>query len=300
VLLERHMLEPRSLAGLDVERIAGDVRELSDVQRALAGAELVFHLAAHISISAESDRMVDAVNVGGTENVVRACMDQGVRRLVHMSSVHALSAVPADQPIDEQRALVEGESALAYDRSKAAAERVVLSAVASGLDAVIVSPAAVFGRHDYGPSLQAESLLRMLRGPLPLTVVGAYNWVDVRDVVEGTLAAAERGRSGERYLLSGHTCTLRALAGHFARESGGFAKVITLPRWSLEIALPLVTLHARLTNKRPVYTRHALQIMASNCDFRCDKARRELGFSPRPLRETVADSVAFYRSAGYL
>jgi len=300
VLLHEQELEPRSLAGLALERVRADVRDLDAVRAGLSGASVVFHLAAQISIAHDTDRLVDAVNVVGTANVLRAARECGVRRVVHMSSVHALSALPATEPIDETRALVSDPSALAYDRSKANGEREVLAAVERGLDAVIVSPAAVLGRHDYGPSLQGAGLLSLLKNRVPVALAGAYNWVDVRDVVAGALAAQERGRTGERYLLSGHVCTLRELASLLAEHGGGPKPLVTLPPALLWLGLPFVSLASRLTGKRPLYTRHAVQILAANCDFRNDKARRELGFSARPLTETIADAVAFYREAGYL
>jgi dihydroflavonol-4-reductase len=300
VLLHDQTPSPRSLAGLQVERVSADVRDLATLQAGFAGASVVYHLAAQISIASRTDPLLDAVNVRGTANVLRAAEECGVRRVVHMSSVHALSALPEDEPIDETRPLVEEQGALPYDRSKADGERAVQAAVERGLDCVIVSPAAVLGRHDYGPSLQGAGLLAMMRNRAPLAVAGAYNWVDVRDVVAGALAAEQRGRTGERYLLSGHVCTLRELATHLAQQTGARSPLVTLPRALLWLALPFVALAARLRGSRPLYTRNALQILGSNCDFRCDKARRELGFTPRPLLETIADTVAFYREVGYL
>lgn len=290
----------RALADLDVEKVEADVCNFESMRRAFAGADVVFHLAAQISIAKETDQKVEAVNVGGVENVVRACQENRVRRLVHMSSVHALAAEPSDQPIDETRPLVDDPRALAYDRSKARGERVVLRAVSEGLDAVIVSPASVLGPHDYRPSLQAQSLLMLIRNSVPASVAGAYNWVDVRDVVAGTLAAEERGRRGERYLLSGHLCSLAGISRLLAEFSGGRAPLLTLPLWSAWLGLPFVVAYGKLTGKPPLYTGPALRILASNCNFTNDKARRELGFSTRPLRETVGDAVSFYRQVGYV
>lgn len=288
----------RALAGLAVERVLGDVRDAAHVRSLLRGAQTVYHLAALISVDASTDGPLDAVNVEGTRNVVDACLAESVTRLVHMSSVHALAAEAAgDRPLDEQLPLVdEHMNALPYDLSKASGERIVLSAVTRGLDAVIVSPAGVLGPHDYGPSLVAESLLAMLR--TPFAVEGGYNWVDVRDVVAGTLAAASRGRRGERYLLAGHTVTTRALQHQLVQLTGGRAPVATLPTWLLELGLPLVLAHARLRRRRPLYTSHALRILKSPCDFRHDKAARELGFSARPLRDTLRDALTFYREQG--
>jgi dihydroflavonol-4-reductase len=290
--------DERALRGLPVERVHADTRDAAAVRRAVSGADIVYHLAAVISIDEAGDRLVRAVNVDGTRNVARACLSEGVRRLVHMSSVHALAAEHTTGPIDETCPLIDGVAALAYDRSKADGERAVLEAVESGLDAVIVSPAAVLGPNDYGPSLLAESVLALLRSPFASE--GAYNWVDVRDVVAGTLAAAERGRRGERYLLSGERLSVRALAELLAERGGGRRPLATVPVRALAWALPWVTAYARLTKRRPLYTAHALRILVSPCDFVHHKARRELGFVPRPLAETVVDALRFYREVGYL
>jgi dihydroflavonol-4-reductase len=290
--------DERALAGLPVERVYADTRDVAAVRRALSGADLVYHLAAVISIDEASDRLVRAVNVDGTRNVAEACLAEGVRRLVHMSSVHALAAEQTTGPIDETCPLIERTDALAYDRSKADGERAVLKAVEDGLDAVIVSPAAVLGPNDYGPSLLADSVLKLQRRPF--ATEGAYNWVDVRDVVAGTVAAAERGRRGERYLLSGERLTVRALAELLADQAGGRRPRATIPVRALAWALPWVSTYARWTKRRPLYTAHALRILVSPCDFVHHKARRELGFSPRPMADTVVDALRFYREAGYV
>ncbi|MEY4508002.1 MAG: hypothetical protein RLZZ450_124 [Pseudomonadota bacterium] len=290
--------DERALAGLPVERVYADTRDVAAVRRALAGADLVYHLAAVISIDEAGDRLVRAVNVDGTRNVAQACLAEGVRRLVHMSSVHALAAEQTTGPIDETCPLIERTDALAYDRSKADGERAVLKAVEDGLDAVIVSPAAVLGPNDYGPSLLADSVLKLQRSPF--ATEGAYNWVDVRDVVAGTVAAAERGRRGERYLLSGERLTVRALAELLADQAGGRRPRATIPVRALAWALPWVSTYARWTKRRPLYTAHALRILVSPCDFVHHKARRELGFSPRPMADTVVDALRFYREAGYV
>jgi dihydroflavonol-4-reductase len=285
------------LDGLPIERVHADTRDAAAVRAALRGATRVYHLAAVISIDAAGDRLVHAVNVEGTRNVVEACLTEGVGRLVHMSSVHALDVRGRRGAIDESCPLVKGPGALAYDRSKADGERVVLEAVARGLDAVIVSPGAVLGPNDFGPSLVAQGMLAM--GKTPFVSEGAYNWVDVRDVVAGALAAAERGVRGQRYLLTGTSASVREVAELAARCSGRLRPRVSLPLWALWLMLPLVRLYARLVRARPPFTAHALRILASPCGFVNTRARAELGFAPRPLADTVRDAMRFYREAGY-
>jgi dihydroflavonol-4-reductase len=288
----------RALDGLGAERVAGDVGDRGSLARLVAGADLVFHLAALISIDERDAPAMHAVNVEGARNVVDACMSAGVRRLVHFSSIHALAARPAEQPIDEGRGPAGGPGTPAYDLSKAAGEREVRAGIARGLDAVIVNPTAAIGPHDYGPSTLGEALVRIARGRLPCLVEGGFDWVDVRDVVAGALAAAERGRSGERYLLSGEWRSVRALAAMVAAQTGVPAPRLVAPMWMARLGAPLATGWARLTRGRPVYTHASLHALRNHRHVRHDKAARELGYAPRPLEQTVADFFAWLRSEG--
>src|SRR5262245_3655090 len=202
----------RALEGLDVETIAGDVLDPASLAAAFDAADIVYHLAARISIVGSDELQTRAVNVEGTRNVVKVCLRARGGRLVHFSSIHALSTQPVDEPVDETRPLTGHAPAPHYDRSKADGEREVLAGVARGLDAVILNPTGVIGPHDYGPSHMGEVFLDLFHRRLPGLVVGGFDWVDARDVVAGALAAADRGRCGERYLLSGHRATIHELA----------------------------------------------------------------------------------------
>ena len=194
----------QGLDGLDVELVQGDVGDPYSLYRAFAGADVVYHLAAIISLSMNDWPAVEAVNVIGTRNVVEACLKCGVRRLVHFSSVHALVQEPFHIPVDELRPLVDNQGCPPYDRSKAAGEREVRQGIEQGLDAVILNPTAVIGPYDYRLSHFGEALLAMARGKLPALVQGGFNWVDVRDVVAGAISAEERAPIGAKYLFSGN------------------------------------------------------------------------------------------------
>ncbi len=296
----------RALADVSCEHVLGDVCDPVSLKQAISGADHVYHLAAHISISPDEDSRCEPVNVEGTRNVVTACREAGIRRLIHFSSVHALwcegigHREGAAHPIDERHELADRPEALPYDRSKARSEKVVLAAVAEGLDAVIVNPGAVIGRHDYRPSAQGSALLDWVKGRVPALVEGGYNWVDVRDVVSGAIAAAERGRRGERYLLTGHPLSFQELAGHLETASGKRMPRFVTPLWLARMASPLVVATSKLLGTRPLVTPYALQIIACNYHFKHDKAKAELGYTPRPIEDTLGDMLAWYRSAGYL
>jgi len=183
----------RGLEDVDCERVTGDVRDPEGIDKLVAGAEVVYHLAAKISLEAD-DPEVDQINVGGVRHITESCRKHGVRRLVHFSSIHAFSTEPAAEVLDERRPLIEDPRQPPYDRSKAAGQRVVLDAVKKGLDAVIVHPAAVLGPHDYAPSRMGRVLLSLARGTMPGLVQGGFSWVDVRDIVAAAMAAEAKGR----------------------------------------------------------------------------------------------------------
>jgi len=261
----------------------------------------VFHLAARVTVDGARGGEARAVNVGGTVAVVRACRAAGVRRLVHFSSVHALAQEPRDLPLDETRPLVDQARALPYDASKAAAEAVVLEAVRAGLDAVVVCPTAVLGPHDWQPSALGGVVLKIARGRLLGMVDAGFDWVDVRDVAAGAVAALARGRRGERYLLPGRWAPFRELARAVASAAGVPAPSLTSPLWLASLAAPFATAFARIIGAPAHLTRESMETLrGSHRDIRHDKAARELGYAPRPLAETAADTVAWFREAGML
>jgi dihydroflavonol-4-reductase len=289
-----------SLRGVDVETVSGDVLDPASLQKALSGAEVVYHLAARISVTGDPDGMVHKINVVGPRNVAQACLRQGVRRLVHFSSIHAFRQEPLDQPLDETRAPARTPRSLAYDRSKAAGEEEVLAAVAQGLDAVIVNPSGVIGPHDYGPSRMGAVFQGLYRRRFPAMVEGGFNWVDVRDVVRSALAAEKRGRRGERYLLAGHWVAVSELARQFGEISGVPAPRVVSPMWLARIGAPFVEAASRATRSTPLFTSESLVALRANRNVRRDKAERELGHAPRPTRETLADLFDWFRGANML
>jgi len=291
--------DERALEGLDLERVRLDVLDPASLVRALEGIEVVYHLAAVIAIAGESEGRVEEVNVRGPRNVATACLDAGVRRLVHFSSIHAFEQLPLDRPLDETRGPPVGRDAPTYDRTKAAGEREILAAVARGLDAVIVNPTSVLGPYDFKPSPMGDVLLRLGRGTIPALVPPGFDFVDVRDVVAGAFAAEERGRTGERYLLPGHYASFPALAALMQKASGRRPPRLVAPIWLARVGAPFLGAWCKVTGGRPLYTNESLSILSrSHADIRGDKAARELGFRARPLEETVRDTWDWFRAAG--
>ncbi len=292
--------DSRALEGLAVERVRGDLRDAASIEQAFSGAEVVYHLAARISVAGDDGGQVSAINLEGTRNVLKACKRAGVRRLIHFSSIHALSPIPGDAPIDETRPLYDDPNALAYEKSKAAGEREVLAAVAAGLDAVIVNPSAVLGPYDYKPSAMGTILLDLYHRRLPALVDGGFDWVDVRDVVAGAMAAEERGKKGERYLLTGHWRSVRDLADTVEKVTAQKAPRFVSPMWLARFGAPFAVAFARVTGKKPLFTGEALKALRHWRDIRHDKAARELGYTSRPLEETIAEAFRWYAQAGFV
>ena len=290
----------RGLEEVGCTFVDGSLDDAASLVRAFDGCERVFHLAARISIVPGDEALVRAVNVDGTRNVVAACEKTRIRRLVHFSSIHALSPDPHDQPIDETRALTSSPRMPPYDRSKAEAERLVLAGLERGLDAIIVNPTAILGPHDYGPSAMGRVLLDLYHRKLPALVDGGFDWVDVRDVVAGALAAADRAPTGARYLLSGARKTVRELAGLVHEITGVRPPRLVSPMWLARVGAPFATAAARVAGKQPLYTRHSLHALRHHQLVSHDKATRELGYAPRPLVETLTAAYDWFRAHGAL
>jgi dihydroflavonol-4-reductase len=284
-----------------IETVKGDVRDPASLRALFEGVELVYHLAAVISISSGDRSNLEATNVAGTRNVVEAALKANVRRLIHFSSIHALTQTPLDIPVDESRPLVDGGNCPPYDRSKALAEREVRQGIENGLDAVIINPTGVIGPYDFQLSLFGQVLLNLVQARLPALVQGGFNWVDVRDVVSAAIKAQTQAPIGAKYLLSGHYATVVELAKIVEEISGTAPPRLTLPAWMARGGAPLLASLSQMTGRRPLYTSVAIQtLQGCNLSISHQRAARELDYHPRPLKETIFDSLRWYQNAGML
>jgi dihydroflavonol-4-reductase len=298
-VLEPGAGRPPSLEELDAELVHGSVLDREAVAALCRGAQAVFHLAAKVDLDRDRDGSIFAVNVDGTRRIVDACV-AGRIRMVHCSSHHALVRHPLSEPLDERRPLALDEPC-DYHRAKAVAEKLVLDAVANqGLEAVICSPGTLLGPHDYEPSMIARALVDLYHGRLPALMQVVSDFVDTRDVAAGMIAAAERGRSGERYLLSGDVLTMQDVVREVGVITGRRMPTLFLPLWVGWALLPFSLAAARLTGKQPLFTAGVLRASVSNRVVIHEKALRELGFSPRSARESLTDSFAWFKQRGWL
>ena len=196
--------EDRSaLEGLEIEYAEGNVLDPESLAQAMAGVNMVYHLAGVITILPGKNDFVERVNVQGTRNVLTAARRAGVGRVIYTGSIHAFQRVPHGVLVDEAVPFDAEHAINAYDRSKALASMAVQEAVREGQDAVIACPTGVIGPHDYRLSEMGALIFDWIKTRTAMIIKGAYDFVDVRDVAEGLILAAARGRTGETYILSG-------------------------------------------------------------------------------------------------
>ena len=286
---------PLALAGLNVEIVPGDILDLDSLERAMQGVDVVYHLAARISLASGPDPETEYINLEGTRNVIAAIGRARVARLVYASSVYALRKPPSGIPIDESQPFDALHGQGAYDRSKALASLAVQAASAKGLDAVILCPTAVTGPYDFHRSEAGRAIRLYMQPGLMFTVKGAYDFIDVRDAAHGFVLAATHGRSGEKYILSGDRLTVREVAQTVWESAPGLHAGMEVPLWLAYWAADLMPAFAELTGTEPIFTRYSLAAICSNSEISHAKASRALGFQPRPARQAVMDAVRWFQ-----
>jgi dihydroflavonol-4-reductase len=288
-----------ALDGLPVEHIIGDVLEPEAVARAVAGCDLVFHVAAISSYWRAHRQQVYRVNVEGTRVVMEACWRAGAARVVHTSSVAAIG-IPADGALaDEQTPFDALSRTFAYADSKHQAEAVVQEYVAQGLPAVIVNPAVVIGAGDHY-LISGSMVVEFARGHMIAVPPGGFCTADIDAVVLGHLAAAEQGRIGERYILGGENLTSRQMAAILAEVIGRRAPRFTLPRWILGPAALMVDAFNRVSSRPPLVSGEQIRLSAINYFVDSTKAVRDLGYPLLPFAGAVEKAYKWYREHGFL
>lgn len=283
---------PAILTGLPVQIVRGDVTVPGDMIRAFAGADTVFHLAGIIAIDESQRDLMERVNVGGAENVLAACRECRVRRLIYVSSVHAFIDPPHTEQIDEHTA-IDPEAVLgAYAVTKAKAVRRVFAAAEEGMDIVTVHPTGVIGPYDSTVSHTGQMIRDYMAGRyLRFFFNGAYDFVDVRDVAQGLILAWKNGKSGQNYILSGNRTTIKELFNTLSGLTGKKRPAVRIPLWIIRAVIPFEWVRSRVRRVKPSITRYSLKVLLSNSRISCAKAAAELGYRPRPLQDTLSDTV---------
>jgi dihydroflavonol-4-reductase len=285
-----------SIEGLPVEKAKGDVRDAASVEAAARDVQLVVHSAAAVMVGRRRLDFLQAVNVDGTRNVASAAHRVGAR-LLHVSSADAVGIVSSEEPADEETPHYP-DTKLPYVITKRAAERVVYDEIEKGLDAVIVNPSYMLGPWDWKPS-SGRMLLEVARGLTILAPRGYFNLCDVRDVAAGTIAAAERGRCGRRYLLAGATYSYLDAWRLFAEVTGGRRPWARMgPAFSAVVGW-CGDIWGTVARADPEVNSAALAWARQPKNYSSARAEAELGYNCRPVRETVEDAWSWFKEHGY-
>ena len=286
--------------GTRIEEYPAEMRDPDSVQAALRGVDAVVHTAAAVRVDRDREGEAHSVNLGGTRNVVAACIAAGLRKLVHVSSIHAFgplrgTSLGADSPL-------ASASRVPYGATKAQAHAAVLEAARDGqLDASLVCPSGLLGPGDRRPTPVGGMLLGIACGRLPCLVRGGYWWCDVRDVAAAVAGAVARGEAGAVYFTTGRYASVRELADLCSHALDRDVRRPVLPRALAVAALPLIRTYSALGRRPPIYSRNALD-MLHDCPASVDdaSARQHLEYAPRPFGDTVADALAWFRARGML
>lgn len=282
--------DDRSLRDVDVELVQGDVLNPEDLSRLIRGCGYVINCAAIISINGDRDGWVFKTNTEGPKNILEVSVREGVKRIVHVSSVHAVHDLPHHIPYDETRPY-KTPSAFAYDYSKAMGEQILLKdAEHQNMEVVVVRPSCVVGPYDFKPSKMGAALMSFYRQKILFIPRGGYDLVDVRDVATSICEAMVKGKNQEVYLLSGKYHSFKSIAEAIGKVSQKKKPMFVLPAGLMQVALPFAWVYGQLTRKAVSLTYEALvAIREGHPNMDSTKARRVLNHHPRPLIETLKD-----------
>lgn len=283
---------------LDVERSPGDLRDPESLARAVTGCQYLFHVAADYRLWAKDPQDLYRSNVDGTRNMLEAARQAGVERIVYTSTVGCIG-MPKDRNGDEDTPVSIDDMAGHYKRSKWLAEQVALENARAGMPIVIVNPTAPIGDHDWKPTPTGKIIVDFLRDKLPAFVDTGLNLVDVRDTALGHLQAAEKGRSGERYILGCENLTLEQILSRLAAIAGKSAPKVKLPYPVAYTTGVLTTAWADITGRPPIAPLEGVKMAHKRMFVSHAKASRELGFSPGPVDAALARAIEWFRAKGY-
>jgi dihydroflavonol-4-reductase len=299
-LLLRKTSKTINIDDLNAERVYGDVTDIDSIRKAIEGCDTIYHAAGIVSFKQADYKKMEDINVKGTQNVFTAALEAGVKKAVYTSSVAAIGLKPGKESADEETPFDPAGTDIQYIKSKYYAEEEALKFFRKGLPLVIVNPSIVIGAGDVYVSTSGF-ILWYCKRRLPGYTDGGINIVDAEDVALGHLLAAEKGRLGERYILSNRNITIKELFEVIEKVTG-------IPRPRMKIPYPLAYMGAYIAERilgipAPNYVAMDIDSVKGSKHFWYfdnSKAVRELGFSPRPLEETIESTVKWFKENGYL
>lgn len=291
-----------SLDELNCRLYYGDVTQketLDSIFEDVKDAELyVIHCAAIVYIKAKYNPAVYEVNVNGAKNIVEKALEKNAK-LIYVSSVHAIAEKPKNEKIAEVKRFNPDAVKGQYAKTKAEMGNYILEAVEKrGLNACIVQPSGMIGPYDFGSSHLTQLIIDFSEGRLRACVKGGYDFADVRDVSDGILRACFYGRAGECYILSNKYISIKELLDTISEVRNTNKIKIMLPLWLAKLTAPLSEIYYSVMHQPPLYTKYSLYTLNTNSNYSNEKAKRELGYKNRELKETISDTVAWLKENG--
>ena len=291
----------RAYEGFDVEIIKGDITERDSLVPIFKDVEIVFHTAALINLDRRYRDQIRLVNVFGTENVCQASLNAGVKKLIHFSSVDAFYRFPIEEPLLEDRKLIDDPNAVPYDLSKADGQKIVIDYCKKGLDASIIHPTSIVGPNDFKPGLPMQEMVNLANGKRKVLPNWGYNFVDVRDLCTTAISAVSKGKTGQNYIVGGEYHMYSYIAELMEEQLGRTVLLGTIPNFVSYLGLPYEFVKSLITKKPRVLTVDTLHTgKTGNKVVPSTLARSELGHNPRPLEETIHDMVSFFQKRGLI
>ena len=291
----------RAYEGFDVEIIKGDITERDSLVPIFKDVEIVFHTAALINLDRRYKDQIRLVNVSGTENVCQASLNAGVKKLIHFSSVDAFYRFPIEEPLLEDRKLIDDPNAVPYDLSKADGQKIVIDYCKQGLDASIIHPTSIVGPNDFKPGLPMQEMVNLANGKRKVLPNWGYNFVDVRDLCITAISAVSKGKTGQNYIVGGEYHMYSYIAELMEEQLGRTVLLGTIPNFVSYLGLPYEYVKSLITKKPRVLTVDTLHTgRTGNKVVPSTLARSELGHNPRPLEDTIRDMVSFFQKRGLI
>lgn len=287
-----------AIKDLPLFTVKGNVTDRNSLKELMEDCDVVIHTAGMIELGYKYIPQVYDINVLGTQNVLDIALELNLKKVIHFSSIHAFSHKPYDIPVDETRQFVDNTS-IFYDQTKRDSHILAQKAAQKGQHVVIVCPTSAVGAPDHKPSKLGKAIIDICNGSIPAVVKGGFDFADVRDVAKGTILAMENGKSGETYILGGEYYTIQQFSNLVLAANGSKKRLIELPIFMAHVGLPFVKLYSNITKKAPLYDKVYIDILLDgNKSTLSTKAKNELGYSVRPLSETLTDAVAWFKATG--
>ncbi len=295
-IFARNSSRRANIKGFKCEIVVGDLKDSMSLERCVQGCRRVFHVAADYRLWARTPQEIYDSNVAGTRNLLSACCEAGVERVVYTSTVGAIGMRRDGQPADEETPVSLDDMIGHYKRSKFMAEQVAHEFAASGLPVIVVNPTTPVGSGDIKPTPTGKIILDFLKGRMPAYVDTGLNIVGVEDVARGHLLAEEKGRVGERYILGGENWSLEEILEALASICGKRTPRMPIP-WIVALLAGYLDnfVMGAILRREPFIPLEGVRMARYKMYVSSEKARRELVYDPRPVEQALRDAVDYFR-----